>query len=410
LFGKEADVFVDDDFQLLLLSTATLALASGVVSPILDSLTGVFGVSPSRIGLMVSVINAPGIVVIPIVGLIADGYGRRKILFLSLALFGVAGTAIAFTTDFRVVLGLRLLQGFSMAGIGPVIITSIGDLYEDPAEATAQGLRMTAVALASVVIPIIAGTLVVVSWQYPFLLYVVAVPVAIMVYLWFDEPMSDPPYTSDDSDERDDSPELRNLMNLITRWEVAPMLFARTIPTFAWILFVTYNSIIVVRLLGGTPQEAGLLVALSGLITAIASSQVGRITGLFSTRFVPMIIAHVTIAVGYTLVAFASSFPIAMVAVFVGGTGNGIAAAMYRSIITGLAPPDLRGSLVSIGESSGFLAATIAPIMLGFVVDAMSPSFGFGPALRWAMLGTNGLLFVAAVGALTVASPALTSA
>lgn len=54
---------------------------------------------------------------------------------------GGSGLAIAFTTNFRIALGFRALQGVGFAGVTPVIITCLGDLYEGDAEATAQGIR-----------------------------------------------------------------------------------------------------------------------------------------------------------------------------------------------------------------------------------------------------------------------------
>mgnify|MGYP000078783745 CR=1 FL=1 len=94
---------------------------TALLSPVLDSLVDPFGTSASQVGLMMSFFTAPPIVVIPLAGLLADRYGRKPVIVTSLLLFGLAGSAIALTTNFQVVLGLRLLQGVAFGADGRII-------------------------------------------------------------------------------------------------------------------------------------------------------------------------------------------------------------------------------------------------------------------------------------------------
>ncbi|MEF8906933.1 MAG: MFS transporter, partial [Haloarculaceae archaeon] len=171
LLGDDAAVLGDRNFQLLLLSNVPPVIGTALLSPVLDSLVEPFGTTQTDIGLLISVFTAPGILVVPLAGALADRYGRKPVLVAALVLFGLAGTAIAFTTDFRVALGLRLLQGVGFAGILPTLITSIGDFYSGSREATAQGLRFTVSGLSQAAFPLLAGVLVATAWQYPFLLF-----------------------------------------------------------------------------------------------------------------------------------------------------------------------------------------------------------------------------------------------
>lgn len=171
-------------------------------------------------------------------------------------LFGLAGSAIAFTTDFRLVLALRFLQGIGFAGTNPIVITSIADLYDGEAEATGQGLRFMSSGLSGAAVPLLAGTLVVVAWEYPFFLYALAVPVGMSVYRWFDESTSQPSTRSRDQARRS---YFRSLFVLVGQRRVFALVLARGLMTTVFIGFLTYNSLIVVRLLDGTPVEAGLL-------------------------------------------------------------------------------------------------------------------------------------------------------
>lgn len=404
LFGKDAGVAADTDFQLLLLANVTGPLGIALISPILDTLTGPFGVSATEIGLMVSLMAAPGIVVIPLVGVLSDRYGRKTVLTAGLLLFGTAGVAIAFTTAFRVVLALRLLQGFGFAGIVPVIITSVGDMYEGGAEATAQGLRFSTSGVSLVVFPVLAGLLVAFGWQYPFLLYGIAIPLAVMIALWFEEPTD-----LGSTDARDAGAErpVREVARLATRPHVLAILVARALPVAVWTAFLTYNSIVVVRVMGGTPQGAGMLVAAGSLAFAGAASQAGRMTALFESRVTPLLVANLLLGGGYGLVAVAPTLAVAGLGAVVTGAGFGTLLALYRSVITGLAPERIRGGLVSSGESLGRIVATGTPVAMGVSIGVLQPLFGFGAAVRWTNLGTAVVAGGLGIGCLAVARQSL---
>jgi len=409
LFGDDAAILQERDFRLLLLANVLPVLGASLLSPVLNSLIEPFGTSPADVGLMISVFTAPGIVIIPVTGVLADRYGRKPVLVAALVVFGLAGSAVALTTEFRVALGLRLLQGVGFAGISPIIITSIGDLYAGAKEATGQGLRFTVSGLSATVFPPISGALVVVAWQYPFLLYAVALPIAAAVHLWFDEPT---PPDATDADGTDTTrstgakPYVGTLFRLVRRPRVLAMVLARGLPNVIWIGFVTYNSLITVRLMGGTPAQAGLLVAVGSLVFAVAGSQAGRITALFESRLYPLVGANVCLGLGFAVVLFAPGIAVATAGIAVAGVGFGLTLSLYRSIITGLAPDDLRAGLVSIAEAWGRLTNTVTPIAMGWAIAVATPRVGFASALQLAGVGVAAVGGVGGVLCLLVASAA----
>lgn len=404
LFGEEGSVVRDRPFQLLLLANLNAPLGVALVSPLLDSLLGPFGVSPTRIGLMVTAFTAPSVVVIPLVGALSDRYGRKPILVGGLVLFGVAGGAISLTTSFPAVLALRALQGVAHAGLTPIVVTSVGDLYTGAEEATAQGLRFASSGLTQAVFPLLAGVLVTVGWQYPFLLYTLAVPTAVVLLVGFPEPSR----RADDPDpaEREASGPVPGLREFAVRPHVLSILVVRGLPNFVYFGLLTYNSFVVVRLLDGTPAQAGLLVAVTSVVYAGTATQAGRITAAFDGRAVPLFVAHLCMGGGMVLVAAAPSLPVVAVGAVGVGVGVGITASLYRSVITGLAPVDLRGGLVALGESSGRLASTVVPIAMGATTAAFEPLVGFGVAVRWTVLGVGLVSTVVGVGGVYVARAA----
>jgi len=375
--GDDADVMADPRFRVILLGSVVSPMGASLVSPLLDSLTGVYGVEGTRIGLVMAAFTAPGILAIPLVGMVSDRVGRKPVLTAGLALFGAAGLGLAFTTDFRVAVALRLVQGVGFTGIAPVLIAATGDLFTGEREATAQGLRFTTVGASLALFPFLAGLLVAVAWQYPFYLFALGLPAAVVVHRRFEEPAADPEPGGLD---------VRRLLALVRTPRIALVLLGRAVPSFVWFGFLTYNSIVVVRLLDGTPGVAGALVAVASVASSVGGSQVGRLTTAFDTRQAPLLVGTAAAGVGLAAVALAPSLPVAGVGSLVVGAGFGVVLTLYRSTISTVAPPSLRGSLVSLGESAGRIGSTVAPVVMGGAVAFATPRVGFSAAVRGTLL------------------------
>lgn len=383
LLGDDADVAADRDLQYLLLATFTYPLGVPYISPILESLTGPFAVSPGRVGLLVSAFFGPAIFVTAIAGGLADRYGRKRVLVWSLLLHGAGGLAIPLTTDFRVALAFRVLQGVGAAGLLPVIVTSIGDLYAGDAEATAQGLRTVVHGIAAAVTPLLAGLLLLAGWRYPFLVYGLAIPIALVIARRFDEPV-------DTAADRDGGGyPVRRLLRLARSPRVAAVLAADALAPFIFVGFLTYNSFIVVRGLDGTPQAASLVAAVAMAAFAVGGSQAGRITARFETRYPPLVAINAALGVGLVIIALAPSIAVMTAGAFVIGVGFGLALTFYRSMLTRFGPPDLRGGLVGLGESAGRVGATLPPVVLGAVIASATPGLDLVAAVRFTSAGAG---------------------
>ncbi len=404
LFGDEADVLRERNFQALLLASVLPPLGLALVSPVLDSLIAPFDTSPANVGLMMSVFTAPAVVMIPVAGVLADRVGRKPILVASLVLFGGSGTAIAATTDFTVVLALRLLQGVAFGGLVPVIITSIGDLYTGDRQATGQGFRFMTAGVSGAAIPIVAGVLVTVGWYYPFLIFALAFPTAVAVALWFDEPTRTPDGRPDGGGKEESY--ARALLRLLRRRRVVTLVLARTLLTATWIAFLTYNSIVVVRLIGGTPPEAGFLVAAGYFVFAVSASQAGRLTARIDGRLALLVGANLCMGAGFTVTLVAPTVAVATAGVLVLGLGIGLLGSLYRSMIAGLAPDHLRAGLVSVSEMGGQLTNTVTPAAMGAIVVLATPSMGFPSAVRLAGVAVAVTAVVGSVACLLLASTA----
>ena len=76
---------------LILAVTATGIMANTLLSPAIPNILDDFGVGDSGAGVLIAAGSLPGVIVAPVVGVLADRLGRRRVLVPCLAVFGVFG-------------------------------------------------------------------------------------------------------------------------------------------------------------------------------------------------------------------------------------------------------------------------------------------------------------------------------
>ena len=168
---------------LAMVYASSLALMMGVnfIQPALPAMKGPLGVSDAAVGMVMSVYTAPAIFLAPLLGIVADLYGRRLLLAGGLIIFGLAGASIAFAESFRWVLILRAIQGIGFSAVLPLTIVLIGDLLEGDREVGGQGLKVFLDRVGYLIFPPLGGVLAAIAWFWPFTLYIVAVPLGLLV-------------------------------------------------------------------------------------------------------------------------------------------------------------------------------------------------------------------------------------
>jgi MFS family permease len=264
---------------------------SVAISPALPGMATALGVADARIGLVITAITLPPMLLAPVVGVAGDMLGRRAVAIPGLFLYGAAGIAIGFVDSFALVLGLRGLQGVAMAGIGPLTVTILGDLYDGSVGTTAQGIRMSAAGTALVVIPVLVGSLAALAWQYPFFLYGISFLTMAAVYVFV-------PETAPERADLSVVATLRNYVRSIGA-EVADrrllvVMVGGFVRFYAAFGYFTYVPIFAVRGLGASAFVAGLVVAMSG-VRILISPTAGWWVSQLSRRWA--LIATVTIQI-----------------------------------------------------------------------------------------------------------------
>lgn len=364
-------LYLDTNLQVMFGVTLMVLLGVSSIMPVLPELAVELGVPARSIGLVVTLFALPGVLLAPVAGILADRVGRKKILVISLLIFGLFGTACGFADSFETLLTLRLLQGVGMAPIGVLNATLIGDLYEGTDRITAMGYVGTVMSIGAAGLPAVGGILALLGWNYPFMLPVVAIPLAILVQYSLNNP--EPHNTHGFMDYA------KGALSVIAT-KRALGLFLLTFLTFLILYgpFVTYTPLLLKERFGLSTAMIGLIIGVSALFTGLASSQLGRLATLF--RDVSILNASfVLFLVSMVLIPFVPEVWMFLVPLGCFGAAMGLGGPSRITLLTGLAPTNQRAAVMAANGMVQRLGQTVAPILMGAVLA------GFGmDAVFWA--------------------------
>jgi predicted MFS family arabinose efflux permease len=356
LFGTDGTVALKPEMQVVMAMTAVGVSGVFVVSPIVSQLSGPFGVSDAQAGQLVTAFVAPSVLLVPVMGVLADRIGRKPVIVGGLVIFGVAGTAVGLTSAFLPVLGLRAVQGIGYAAVIPIGTALIGDLYEGSREATAQGLRVASIQTTNLVSPPLAGALVVVSWRVPFVLYGLALAVAVLAWRTL------PDVTPDD--HASIGQYARNLATLVSEPVLAAVMVSFAVRFLLAFAFFAYVSVLLARTVDASPLVTGVVVALFALVSLTSAAQAGRLVASWDI-FLVTLVGFLLTGAGMALMGTFPVYPAIVAGVVLAGVGAGITGPTQKSLVTQLAPSSLRAGAVSSAVIFQSIGSTAGPLLMG---------------------------------------------
>ena len=339
----------------MLLSTLLATFSVALVSPGLPVFRNAFGLTDAEASLLLSAVLIPGIFLSPVMGLLTDRLGRRRVLVSSLVVWSLAGGAIALRPTFSVVLALRFVQGTALAGIGITTITLISDVFDDVQRNAVLGVNTAVLSAGAAVFPLLGGALVTVAWNVPFAMYLLGLPVALFAVRVLEEP----------SGER----ETRNLVYLRrvtaalsareatvlygSAFVIDFLLFGAVFTALPFLLAATYDL---------SPVLIGLVVTIGEAASAVAATQNGRLAQYLSDYGI-ITVGFVTTGVGLIGAWFATAPLLIAIAALGFGAGWGLALPSIDAGVSDLVPTQFRAGALSLRGSASFIGRAAGPIL-----------------------------------------------
>ena len=372
----------------LLLASSLTVMSGATVSPSLPAMKQQFESAIAdpdlRTTLVKLVITLPALFVVigsPIAGLIIDRFGRKSLLLITAILYGFAGSSGLYLESLPEILVGRAFLGLAVSGVMVSATTLIADYYIGPARAAFMGLQAGFMGLGGVVFLTLGGALAQQNWHYPFAIYLLAWPIAILVLMFISEP------NRGDSAHPNMNVETDSVKQSTPVGVMAIVYGLTTLSQIAFYLIPVQLPFFLDSLVKALPSQSGMAIAFCTLFSAIASIAYGKLKQRMEfVTFLPIIFGFM--GIGYLLIGQSSNWVQVLTGLAISGMGLGILMPNMSVWLSSAVPDAIRGRALGGLSTAMFLGQFLSPI----VTQPLTQNFGLGST--YAVTG-GGLVLVA---------------
>lgn len=338
-------------------------MTGGIVSPVLPEIVQQLQLDPRWAGTLVSAHALAIALFTPILGLLADRVGKRRVLIVSLLCYSVFGAAGGFMAQLGPLLISRVLLGIASAGIAAASIGLLSTMYDGEARTRMLGYATSAMTTASIFVPVVGGWVGAIHWSFAFYLYGFGVPVALLATIILRE-------GSYRSSSLIASP--KELLRVIRQPAVLRLYLSITLAAAVVYAVVIYTPLYLKDAIGADP-------ALNGFVLAIRAVGAATMSAIAASRLAKAIGTGPTVGLGFVIMgAMLCTIPLLdrlwtiVPAAVLFGMGFGITIPNIYDGLAALAPPEIRASVLAIGTGTNSLGQFLSPLLLGPVWETAS--------------------------------------
>jgi len=349
---------------LLIFTTVFIDLIGfGIVIPVLPTYAEKFHASPLTIGFLLASFSLFQFLATPVLGRLSDKYGRRPILFLSLA-----GTSIAFLTmglanSLWLLFAARILDGITGGNISTAQ-AYIADITTPENRAKGLGMVGAAFGLGFIVGPALAGLLSSFSYTAPFF-FASALAAANAILLYFRLPETvkrDRAFTAATSKRKPweifgtSAISGAPVRIVLLTYFITTIAFATLTATLA--LFTSHSE-----QFSYDANHNGYVFTFVGILGAIIQGGLlGRLVKKFGESSL-VIVGLTSLGLGLAFLPFATGLYGLLGALALIANGNSLTGPNLTALASKRTAKDKQGEILGVTQSLNSLARIIAPII-----------------------------------------------
>ncbi|HCC63479.1 MAG TPA: hypothetical protein DEQ55_20420 [Pseudomonas sp.] len=386
---------------LLAASVGLMMTGFGIILPVFARRLGEFGSGVEALGLMTMSFALAQFVAAPFMGSLADRYGRRPLILLSLAAFAAANIGFLLVSTSTGFIIVRVLEGALTAGLFPAAMGVVADVVPENQRARWVGIVMGSYGAGLIFGPVVGGILYD-GWGFsaPFITSAIMAMIALIAAV-----VMVPETRTPDVRWRE---QLRNRRVTATApvsgksfWASLP----RPLYIFGTLLILDFIGVFVFAFvepqmvfyfyddLGWTTIQFGVVVGAYGLAMVFGQLVLGQSSDRFGRK--PLIVLGILLSTSlYAGLVLVTRFPLMLVVAALAGLGSALISPALSSYYLDITDEQYRARILGVKESSASLGGVLGPLLLVGVSAMMTPHgiFIFAGAI---MLSAAGLAIVA---------------
>ena len=336
----------------LILAAIMPVMAIVSVVPIMPLLGREFAQVPNSAVLIPIALTVPALCVAlfsPIAGWLSDRVGRKTLLISALFGYSIVGVLPFFLIDLKQIIAARVCLGFFEAVIMTIATALIGDYFKGDMREKWIGVQIAAISISAIFLIAIGGAMgSVIGSRGPFLLYLLAMPIAFLV-MW---KIFEPEVIEKNNDTGGDMP-----------WKsIAPILITTlVVGVFFYTALVKLGDILLLSgdvspgFIGGVGALFNIGVMFAALIFMNLKTKPSALKLLA--------IGMLSFASGYIGMGLSSTITFTIIFVFITSLGAGLLMPVMLAWIMNILPINVRGRGTGLWTGMFFLGQFIAPLV-----------------------------------------------
>ncbi|MGR4850430.1 MDR family MFS transporter [Streptomyces sp. LARHCF252] len=330
------------------------------------------GYSATYAGLVAALHGLGGVISSLGGGVMTDRLGRRPTLLIAQASTAVSVALLGFVRDPVAIAGVAFLVGMASNASRPAVQAMMADIVRPEDRIRAFSLNYWAINLGFAVSSMAAGFIAEVSYRAGFLIEAgMTMACAILVFLRL--PESKPAETVSAKADRDDSVSFGTVLRDGRFMSVVGL-------SFLVALIFQQGSVglpVAMGEAGFTPAEYGMAIAVNGVLIVVLQIPVTRFIEHRDPRRL-LVLSSLLAGYGFGLTAFAGSVGAFALTVCVWTLAEIVNAPTQTGLVVRLSPLHGRGRYQGMYTMSWSVAALVAPLLSGFVIDRVGAEWLWG--------------------------------
>lgn len=343
--------------SVLLAAGSLTAMTGGVVSPVMPEVREQLQIDPQWAGTLVGMHCLTIALFSPISGILADKFGKLRVLIPSLIFYAIFGMSGAWAQNFHSLLVSRALVGAASGGVAAASIGIISSMYDGEARTQILGYATSALAISSIIFPLLGGLVGSSNWQYAFFIYGLGFPVALSAALVLRE---EPRKSS-----MVDMSQSKKLIQSLKQPSVLTLFLALGLTSAIFYVVIVYAPLHFKAAIGASTAFNGAILASRAVGAAVISA-----TG--ASRLAKKLGSAKAIGLGFTLmglslitIPFLLQFYLILPTAVIFGMGFGIVMPNLYDALSKLNSKEVRSSVLAIGTGASNLGQFLSPLFLG---------------------------------------------
>jgi MFS family permease len=351
----------------ILVSSAWLStMANQVVSPILPRMTQYFSNQPSVELLISLTATLPALFVailaIP-AGILADRFGRKRLLFYAVLVYGFVGTAPLWLKTLPQIVISRSFVGITEAVIMTCGTALIGDYFSGSRRDRYLALQTGTAPIIAIVCTWLGGTLGEASWRNAYMVYFFAFLLIPLTGLFLSEPELEHQKAISGSVP---SPETNSQQltggNLMQNW--GKLIGICLITVFAMTAFLV-TIIQLSFILTERGMDSPLLIGRWSSVALFANPMGALLFALIPWKTLPKLtLSLLLLSCGFFIISLSSTWQLAVAGAVVANLGAGMILPTLITWALATLPSEQRGKGTGAWQASNFLGQFLSPLII----------------------------------------------